>query len=163
MTSTPFQSPDHDHARCEASVIADAEAACAARGTRLTKLRRQVLAVLASGHRPLGAYEIMDRLAAEGPRPAPITVYRALDFLMQNGLAHRLASRNAFLACSHGHAPSESVIFLICEHCGDVGEAGSNGVREAIGSTARDVGFSPRMPVIEVTGLCAHCRAAGEA
>jgi Fur family zinc uptake transcriptional regulator len=55
------------------------------------------------------------------------------------------------------------VIFLICEHCGDVGEAGSNGVREAIGSTARDVGFSPRMPVIEVTGLCAHCRAAGEA
>ncbi len=157
--SALFHAPGHDHARCEADVIAEAEAICAQRGTRLTKLRRQVLAVLASGHRPIGAYEIMERLAEDGPRPAPITVYRALDFLMENGLVHRLASRNAFLACLHGHAASESVIFLICERCGAVGEASSQAVKDALGVAAREAGFAPRMPVIEVSGLCAHCRA----
>lgn len=160
MTQALFHAPDHDHALCKADVIAEAEAICSARGTRLTKLRRQVLSVLASGHRPLGAYEIMDRLAADGPRPAPITVYRALEFLMENGLAHRLASRNAFLACLHGHAASDEVIFLICERCGAVGEAASKPTQDAINSAAAAAGFTPHMPVIEVTGLCAHCRVA---
>jgi Fur family zinc uptake transcriptional regulator len=160
MTQALFHAPDHDHARCEADAIAEAETICAARGTRLTKLRRQVLAVLASGHRPLGAYEIMERLAGEGPRPAPITVYRALDFLMENGLAHRLASRNAFLACLHEHAASDNVIFLICERCGAVGEAASTAMKEALNAAAAQVGFAPKMPLIEVAGLCAHCRAA---
>lgn len=157
-----FHHPDHDHTRCEAEAIADAEAACAARGTRLTSLRRQVLAVLASGHRPLGAYEIMDRLAEQGPRPAPITIYRALHFLVVNGLAHRLASRNAFLACLHDHAKGDSVIFLICERCGAVGEAASKPMKEALNAAAQHAGFLPKMPVIEVGGLCAHCRPDGE-
>jgi Fur family zinc uptake transcriptional regulator len=113
MTQSLFHAPDHDHARCEADAIAEAEAVCTTRGVRLTPQRRQVLALLASGHRPLGAYEIMDRLAEQGPRPAPISVYRALDFLMENGLVHRLASRNAFLACVQYHAASENVVFLI--------------------------------------------------
>ncbi|MBX6424611.1 MAG: transcriptional repressor [Variibacter sp.] len=159
MTQALFHAPDHDHARCEADAMAEAEAICAARAVRLTPLRRQVLAILASGHRPLGAYEIIDRLAEKGPRPAPITVYRALDFLVQNGLAHRLASRNAFLACLHNHAASDSVIFLICERCGAVGEAPSKAVNETLNAAAAEVGFAPRTPVIEVTGLCAHCRA----
>ncbi|HET9902625.1 MAG TPA: Fur family transcriptional regulator [Xanthobacteraceae bacterium] len=163
MAQPLFHSPDHDHARCEAEAIAEAEAVCAARGTRLTPLRRRVLGVLASGHRPLGAYEIMDRLAQKGPRPAPITVYRALDFLMENGLAHRLASRNAFLACLHAHGASESVIFLICERCGAVGEASSSAVRDMLARAAEAAGFSPKAPLIEVSGLCAHCRAAQDA
>jgi Fur family zinc uptake transcriptional regulator len=159
MTHASFHAPDHDHARCEADALADAEAICAKHAVRLTKLRRQVLSVLISGHQPLGAYEIMDRLAAQGPRPAPITVYRALDFLIANGLAHRLASRNAFLACLHAHKASENVIFLICERCGVVGEAASKAVKEALNAAANEVGFAPTMPVIEVTGLCGHCRA----
>jgi Fur family zinc uptake transcriptional regulator len=163
MTSALFHAPNHDHARCEANTIAEAEAVCAARGVRLTKLRRQVLEVLASGHRPLGAYEIMDRLAQDGPRPAPITVYRALDFLMENGLAHRLASRNAFLACLHGHRAEDSVVFLICERCGAVGESSSQAVKEAVAGAAQQAGFAPRNPLIEVIGLCAHCRATAEA
>jgi Fur family zinc uptake transcriptional regulator len=158
MTQALFPAPGHDHARCEADAIADAETLCAQRGVRLTQQRRQVLAVLVSGHRPLGAYEIMDRLAGEGPRPAPITVYRALDFLMENGLAHRLASRNAFVACVHNHGAAESVVFLICERCGAVGEAASKPVKEALNAVAADVGFAPKMPVIEVSGLCGHCR-----
>ena len=83
---------------------AHAEALCAKRGERLTPMRRHVLEVLAASHKPLGAYEIIDLVAARGPRPAPITIYRALDFLTAQGLVHRIESRNAFLACINNHA-----------------------------------------------------------
>ena len=88
-------------------------------------MRRHVLEVLAASHKPLGAYEIIDRVAARGPRPAPITIYRALDFLTAQGLVHRIESRNAFLACINNHASDAPVVFLICEQCGAVGEAPS--------------------------------------
>src|SRR5215467_7858343 len=113
-----FPTPDHDHGRCSADAMAHAEALCSVRGQRLTPIRRQVLEALADSHRTLGAYEIMDRLAERGPRPAPITVYRALDFLLENGLVHRIESRNAFLACVGGHPETEAAattVFLICE------------------------------------------------
>lgn len=158
MAGSLFQGPDHDHARCEADALADAEALCSARRLRLTPLRRQVLSALLSGHRALGAYEIMDRLAEEGPRPAPITVYRVLDFLLANGLVHRIASRNAFLACERNHAATEGVIFLICERCGTVGEASSEAVGGALKAAAAQAGFAPKLPVIEVPGVCKHCR-----
>jgi Fur family zinc uptake transcriptional regulator len=154
-----FHTPGHDHARCESDALADAEAVCAARGARLTATRRGVLEILLSGHRPIGAYEIMDRLAKDGTRPAPITVYRALEFLLEHGLVHRLASRNAFMACIHNHAATDNVVFLICEQCGAVGEASSTAVMRTINDAAAAAGFIPKNPVIEVTGLCAHCRA----
>ncbi|HEV3397502.1 MAG TPA: transcriptional repressor, partial [Xanthobacteraceae bacterium] len=92
-SSAIFPAPDHDHGRCSADAMAHAEALCAARRERLTPTRRHVLEALAASHRPLGAYEIIDRLAERGPRPAPITVYRALDFLLAQGLVHRIESR----------------------------------------------------------------------
>ena len=159
MPQPLFHPPGHDHANCEAIAIADAEALCAERDLKLTPGRRQVLEALLSDHRPVGAYEIMDRLAAHGPRPAPITVYRALDFLLQAGLVHRIASRNAFVACIRNHAAGDSVMFLICERCGMVGEANSESVRKALDAAAAEAGFAPKLPVIEVPGLCAHCRA----
>jgi Fur family zinc uptake transcriptional regulator len=158
MTRQLFHAPGHDHARCEADALAEAEELCAGRGLRLTPLRRQVLNTLVSAHRPFGAYEFMDRLAEQGPRPAPITVYRALDFLLDAGLVHRIASRNAFIACIRDHDAAESVIFLICESCGRAGEASSGSVRETLNAAAAAVGFTPKMPVIEVIGLCVHCR-----
>ncbi len=157
-----FPSPGHDHALCAADIIAKAEALCAARGLRLTPLRRSVLSELVSGHRPLGAYEIMDRLAQTGPRPAPITVYRALDFLLENGLVHRIASRNAFIACIGRHDAHENAIFLICERCGAVGEAHSAALKATLHQAAEEARFLAKVPVVEVSGLCAHCRA-GEA
>ena len=98
--------------------MAVAEALCAQRGQRLTPIRRKVLAALLGTHKPLGAYDIIERLALKGPRPAPITAYRALEFLRENGLVHRIESRNAFVACVHNHAASALVVFLICERCG---------------------------------------------
>src|SRR5262249_61540957 len=100
-----FPAPGHDHARCSTDAMAVAEARCIERGQRLTPIRREVLATLLVSHRPLGAYEIMERLAPHGPRPAPITVYRALEFPRENALVHRIQSRHAFLASVHAPAP----------------------------------------------------------
>src|ERR1700747_3452501 len=96
-----FPAPDHDHDRCSSDAMAVAEALCAQRGQRLTPIRRKVLAALLGTHKPLGAYEIIERLALTGPRLAPITTYRAIEFLRENGLVHRIESRNAFVACVH--------------------------------------------------------------
>src|SRR5262249_11344265 len=101
-----FPAPDHDHDRCSSDAMAVAEALCAQPGQRLTPTRRKVLAALRASHKPLGAYEIIDRLALKGPRLAPITAYRALEFLRENGLVHRIESRNAFIACVHNHTAS---------------------------------------------------------
>jgi len=153
-----FLAPDHNHARCASEALAHAEQVCAARGERLTPMRRKVLEVLAASHKPLGAYEIMEQ--AGRPRPAPITVYRALDFLREQNLVHRIESRNAFIACVHGHDSGDPVVFLICEKCGAVGEAASAAVADTIKSASRAAGFSPKTPVIEISGVCAHCKAA---
>ena len=91
-------------------------------------------------------------------RPAPITVYRALDFLRTNNLVHRIESRNAFVACVHHHAGNDPVVFLICEHCGAVGEAPGAGVAEALKASCRAAGFASKTPVIEIAGICSHCR-----
>jgi Fur family transcriptional regulator, zinc uptake regulator len=153
-----FPAPDHDHARCSADALAHAEALCAARGERLTPMRRQVLKILAASHKPLGAYEIMDEVARTAARPAPITVYRALDFLRENGLVHRIESRNAFVACVRNHRSDAPVAFLICERCGSVGEAAAGAVGQSLAAAARSVGFTPNLSVVEITGTCAHCR-----
>ncbi len=159
-----FPAPEHDHARCASDGLAHAEALCVAHNERLTPTRRRVLEALLASHAPLGAYELIDRLAAdgakEGARPAPITIYRALDFLREQGLVHRIESRNAFIACVHNHASHDPVVFLICEKCGAVGEAASAAVADTIKSASRAAGFTPKTPVIEISGICAHCQAA---
>jgi Fur family transcriptional regulator, zinc uptake regulator len=158
MPPAIFPAPDHDHGNCASTAIAHAEELCAARAQRLTPMRRHVLETLLASHQPLGAYEIMDRLAAGNGRPAPITVYRALDFLRDNGLVHRIESRNAFVACVHEHTDSAPVVFLICEHCGAVGEATGGAIADALTTSCRAAGFSPKSPVIEIAGVCSHCR-----
>jgi Fur family zinc uptake transcriptional regulator len=160
MTTMPqmvFPAPDHDHGCCATAAIAHAEELCTARAQRLTPMRRHVLEALLASHRPLGAYEIIERLADPG-RPAPITIYRALDFLRDNGLVHRIESRNAFVACVHNHADNDIVVFFLCERCGAVGEAPGGAVAETLKASARAVGFAPKSPVIEIAGICAHCR-----
>ena len=157
-TKPAFPAPDHDHNRCAAEAISHAEAVCRERAQKFTPIRRQVLQALLSSHRPLGAYEVIDELAKSMPRPAPITVYRALDFLMANGLVHRIESRNAFIACINNHASGSLVVFLICERCGAVGEAPARAVAEALRVAANAAAFVPKTPVIEITGVCAHCR-----
>jgi Fur family transcriptional regulator, zinc uptake regulator len=153
-----FPTPDHDHNQCLDEAMAVAESRCVERGQRLTPIRRRVLAALLGSHKPLGAYDIIERLAPSKAPLAPITAYRALEFLRANGLVHRIASRNAFIACIHNHAAGDLVVFLICESCGVVGEAPSRKVAATLTSAARVAGFIPKSPVIEITGVCNHCR-----
>jgi Fur family transcriptional regulator, zinc uptake regulator len=158
LTQPIFPAPDHDHGRCTADAIDHAERVCKLRAQRFTSIRRQVLQALLSSHRPIGAYEVVDELAKSMPRPAPITVYRALDFLIENGLVHRIASRNAYLACAHDHDAAATVTFLICEACGSVGEIPAAPVAQSLNAAARATGFAPRLSVVEISGVCAHCQ-----
>jgi Fur family zinc uptake transcriptional regulator len=137
--------------------MALAEARCVERGQRLTAIRRKVLAALLDSHKALGAYDIIEQLSPSGLRLAPITTYRALEFLQENGLVHRIASRNAFIACVHNHNAEDPVVFMICEACGVIGEASSAEVTATLAAAAQRAGFRPKSPVIEMTGICAHC------
>src|SRR4030088_96003 len=145
LAKPTFPAPDHDHGRCTADALDHAERVCEARAQKFTPIRRQVLQALLSSHRPLGAYEVIDELAKSMPRPAPITAYRALDFLMENGLVHRIESRNAYLACAHDHDTAAMVAFLICERCGSVGEIPAAPGAQSLTARAGASGVSPQL------------------
>jgi Fur family transcriptional regulator, zinc uptake regulator len=148
---------DHGHAT-PALVIAAAAETCAARGLKLTDQRRDVMLALAEAGKPLGAYDILPIMAEKGYRKfAPVSVYRALDFLLEAGLIHRLESRNAFILCPHQHGQNDTVIFLICESCGRVEEAMSDAVRLGLSELARRLDFALKGQVIEMKGQCTAC------
>lgn len=126
---------------------------------KLTALRRQVFEEIAGSHDAVGAYDVLDRLQRKtGERMAPISVYRALDALLEAGVVHRLESRNAFFACHAAHATPVRPIALVCDTCGAVTERDAAEVRGAIEMLARADGFEPRAIVIEVSGWCGACR-----
>ncbi|CAM5357670.1 transcriptional repressor [Frigidibacter albus] len=152
----------HDHAHCADDTMARAEAVAAARGARLTPVRRRVLEILLEAHRAMGAYEVLDRLAAEGFGNQPPVAYRALEFLVEHGLAHRVRRLNAFAACMHP-GQDHSPVFLICRSCDAVAEAPAEPVRAALAGAAGAVGFSVERATVEALGLCAACREGGAA
>jgi len=153
-----------DTAAREAALL-EAEQACLRRGAQLTPLRRQVLELVLAAEAPVGAYALLDRLKASRPGAAPPTVYRALDFLLEQGLIHRVERLNAFIGCAdagHGHAhdhhhPHQ---FLICRSCGATAEIADPGVSRAIESAARRAGFTLAQATVEIEGTCARCAAA---
>ena len=125
---------------------------------RLTALRREVLAIVWESGRPRGAYEILDILRQRTGRSAPPTVYRALEFLLDRGLIHRLHTLNAFMACDRPEHRGGQ--FLICQDCGGVTELVDPEVSRSLGAAASAAGFAVRDSVIEVAGRCRDCRAA---
>ena len=154
-----FPDPAHDHDTCLKDMLDRAEAAFVAKGMRLTPLRRLVLAEVAGSHTAIGAYDVLDRLARkEERRLAPISVYRALDSLVETGMVHRLESRNAFFACHAAHARDRRQIVLACETCGTVAEVAGERTFEEIGGTCTASGFRPSRTLVEVTGVCGRCR-----
>jgi Fur family zinc uptake transcriptional regulator len=104
----------------------------------------------------LSAYEILDQLRSSLKNPAPPTVYRALDFLLEQGLAHRLESLHAFIGCTHPEHPHASQ-FLICSDCGSVDEMHSEAFAQSLRTTEQSTGFQTRRPVVELLGTCAQC------
>ena len=137
--------------------MANAEEICRSSGARLTPIRRKVLEALYATHKPLGAYDLAEMLGPKGRRLAPITVYRALDFLIEQKLVHRLASQNAYIACAHQHGPTETVAFLICENCGSVDEVTSAALSKTLSDLLAREKFAPKGQILEISGRCAHC------
>lgn len=155
-----FPAPDHDHRFCVARILATAEHLCAERAVRLTAQRRRVLEIVSASHTAIGAYAIMDKLGGGRGRPAPISIYRALDFLMTQNFVHRLASRNAYVACSTPRA-AHGAQFLICERCGTIAELSDSAVDEAIIEAAKHARFAVTRRLVEVAGICAYCSGEG--
>lgn len=143
--------------------LAHAERLCVARGVRLTPLRRRVLELVQSRTEAVKAYDLLAELSTEDHVAKPPTVYRALEFLLGQGLVHRVDSLNAFVGCNHPDTPHAAHL-LLCTHCGRVQELHSDAVDAAIAAAVGETGFIPRHARLEVQGLCARCaRQAGAA
>lgn len=156
---TSIASQQHDHTQCIATAMTQAQEICSHNGARLTRLREQVLRLIWQSHKPLGAYALMDMLAQESTRRvAPPTVYRALEFLLEQGLIHRINTLNAYIGCTHPSAHHANN-FLICEHCGVAIEFSTQSLQDNINQTARDLGFSIKAQSIELVGCCDRCEA----
>ncbi len=153
---TPFRKLDHVHQQCTDAALSMAEDTCNLRGVRLTKLRRRVLELVWSSHEPVKAYDILDTLRDEHSGSAPPTVYRALEFLQDEGMVHRIESLNAYVGCGapdHNHASQ----FLICQSCGAAAEMNDTEIRNLIADKAADMGFKIYEEIIEVKGVCSQC------
>ena len=139
--------------------LARAEETCAAHGTRLTANRRDVLALILTAEGPVTAYVLLDRLKQSHPGAVPPTVYRALDFLREQGLVHKIERLNAYVGCveAASHAHDHPVQFLICRDCGGVTEVEDDEVAEALAHAAQRTGFSPAHATVEVEGTCGNC------
>ena len=155
-TESCFAFEHHDHRDCQYHLLSKAKTLCEKRNTRLTRRRLQVLEILLRSHQPMGAYEILACLnkAHSEPAIAPPIVYRALEFLLDEGLAHRIESKNAFICCAHpGHQCAAQ--FLICNGCEKIAEL-ENRDAELVSDAAR-LGFTVDSSVVEITGHCADC------
>ena len=152
----PLGFAQHDHSTCMNDALAAADARCDEDGLRFTPVRRKVLEILLQDHRALGAYAILDKLREDGFGSQPPIAYRALDFLVANGLAHKIERLNAFIACAdtnHAHTPA----FMICRLCDNVAEAQSSSGSWALDDAARTTGFRIERTVVEAEGICPAC------
>ncbi len=152
-----FPRRGHDHGPCVEDAVSRAAELCARRGLPLTESRRRVLELVWRSHKPIGAYEILARLRRRGRTAAPPTVYRALDFLLDQGFVHRIESQSAFVGCAHPEAVHAGQ-FLICGSCGVAAELNNSRIQKAIAKSAKTAGFSVERQTIELRGLCPRCQ-----
>ncbi len=151
---------DHDHESCVEQAMQNAEQICRERGLRFTPQRKRVLKLVWSSHKPIGAYDILDGLNLGGHKTAPPTVYRALEFLIEADLVHRLDSLNAFVGCADPNIPHAGQ-FLICRDCRSVTELDDRDISGLIEKSAAGQGFTALHQTLEVQGTCQSCQKAG--
>ena len=155
----PLGFEKHDHTACIQSALATADNYCADKGLQFTKIRRRVLELLLMEHKALGAYDLLGNLSIEGLGTQPPIVYRALDFLVANGFAHKIEKLNAYSACCHP-GETHTPVFMICRSCKSVVETQTEPLRNFLGATAKAAGFLIERTVIEIEGLCPSCQKA---
>lgn len=159
MAISPSVTGSHNHDHCIENAISRAQVVCEARGVRLTPVRRRVLELIWQNHKPTGAYELLPQLAEAGFNSAPPTVYRALDFLLDLGLVHRISSLNAFIGCDHpeGQHPTG---FFICSQCGDATELPAERLNHFSEELEQALGVTVDSGSYELSGSCSRCQAA---
>lgn len=151
-----FGREPHDHQHCISDALDRAAALCEQRGSKLTDIRRRVLELVWRNHAPVGAYDLLDEIRKDGRIAAPPTVYRALDFLREQGLVHSLESLNAFVGCTRPDRTHVSQ-FLICTGCQAVAELDAPEVGSAVSQSAAKAGFVVDRMTIEMHGICPAC------
>lgn len=154
MTQSPHT--QHNHAQCVHAALDIAEQRCAARGAQLTPTRLQVLKLIWESHKAVKAYELLDRIKPLKQDAKPATIYRALDFLIEQGLIHRIESLNAFIGCNCSAERHEQLL-LICKQCHEVEERPAAAVMQALSREIEQAGFTGHSKAIEIHGLCQKC------
>ncbi len=146
----------HNHQLCMTQALLSAEIICMDKGVRLTPIRRRILELICSSHKAIGAYELLDLFREEDPKAKPVTIYRALDFLMEIGLVHKIESLNAFIGCLQAETTHQSVI-LICDNCKNAYELDATSVYQTLFAMSKRIQFAPTSLTIELHGLCFSC------
>ena len=140
-------------------LLLSAELLCQRRGVRLTPTRREVFSILTKQDGAVGAYDLLEMLKTEVPNAKPPTIYRALEFLQNQGFVHKVSSSNSYVLCSH-FEKQHPVQMLICGHCGNVQEIHSSGIHKEFLAQAEKEGFTVQQQTVEALGVCANCQQA---
>jgi Fur family zinc uptake transcriptional regulator len=148
--------PEHDHSKCVSEALDTAEQLCVVRGVQLTPIRHQVLSLIWESHKAVKAYELLDRFKPIKNAAKPATIYRALDFLIEQGLIHRVESLNAFVGCSCSSHQHEQLL-LICKQCLEVEERPAVEVMSALSREIEQACFIAHSKAIEIHGICVKC------
>ena len=146
----------HDHKQCMHSAIAAAEQLCLSRGAQLTPIRHKVLELILKNHQAVKAYDLLDQIRPLNAAAKPSTVYRALDFLLEQGLIHRVESLNAFVGC-HASSTEHDLLLLICTVCHTIEERSAVQVMQSLAEELHSSGFKPQRKTIEIQGICRLC------
>ena len=133
-----------------------AEQVCIERSSRLTPIRKRVFELIWNSHKPIKAYDLLAKLSSEDFVEKPPTVYRALEFLLENNLIHRIASQNAYIGCNVDHQGLDSK-FFICDECNEVEELTETKINKALIDVSKKQGFTPSLVNVEIHGTCAQC------
>jgi Fur family transcriptional regulator, zinc uptake regulator len=146
----------HDHAGCIRRAVSSAERLCEEKQIRLTPMRKRVLEIIWRAHEPIGAYDILAEIAKDHEKAAPPTVYRALEFLQDAGLVHRVDSLNAFLGCDRPESPHASQ-FLVCSKCRRTSEIQDAELTRVLSQRAEALGYRLEGSAVEIKALCTEC------
>jgi Fur family transcriptional regulator, zinc uptake regulator len=155
-SSIGFGQTTHNHEACRNKAVQTADRLCLERGVQLTPIRRKALELIWESHRAVKAYDLLDLMKPLQQSAKPATIYRALDFLLEQGLIHRVESLNAFIGCSCSELQHEQLL-LICVQCHEVEERPGKMVMEAVAKELEQAGFTAHRKAIEIQGVCKNC------
>lgn len=161
LSTSTYTYSNHDHHGCRQAAVRTAELLCQQRGVRFTEIRKQILELIWESHRAVKAYDLLDKVKLKSSSAKPTTVYRALDFLLEQGLIHKVESLNAYIGCSHADRKHEQLL-LTCTQCHEVEERTAERVMDAIAQELQQAGFVHQYKAVEIHGLCAKCASVRE-